>query len=103
MDTSGGAPTFIDRCQRRTWSAKRSDVTSAGYPDRYGSSRYDERLPVPCEHLFHPGAVDLAGIIVARGWPTSWLVGCALCGASVDLVGELRESGVRGLPRGRAL
>lgn len=45
-----------------------------------------------CEHLFYPGAVDLARIIVARGWPTSWLIGCALCGQAVDIVAQLRGS-----------
>ncbi len=40
----------------------------------------------PGDHLFWPAAAATARRMAARGHPPSYLVGCALCGTTVDLV-----------------
>ena len=37
-------------------------------------------------HLFQPGHVATARMILARGWPSGYLAVCVLCGVPVDLV-----------------
>jgi hypothetical protein len=41
------------------------------------------------QHLFHPGHVETARLILARGWPSGYLAVCVACGAALDLVAEL--------------